>query len=111
MIAHVVPTRTVEITPPSDSIPSGFGTWNAPPGAGRFSRTGFTTTPTAVRAVATTPIATIGRHRREGSVPLGKKNKRKAIETAVGTNTPDANAPTTAGPRKNARKVGHPPTA
>src|SRR2546428_11838030 len=111
MIAHVVPTRTVEITPPSDSIPSGFGTWNAPPGAGRFSRTGFTTTPTAVSAVATTPIATIGRHRREGSVPLGKKNNRRAIETAVGTDTPVANAPTMPRARGDARKVTRPTTA
>ena len=92
-------------------MPSGFGAWNAPPGAGRFSRTGFTTTPTAVRAVATTPIATIGRHRREGSVPLGKKNNRKAIETAVGTNTPVANAPTTAGARRDAGNVASPTTA
>jgi hypothetical protein len=92
-------------------MPRGFGTWKAPPGAGRFSRTGLTTTPTAVSAVATIPIATIGRHLGDGSVPLGKKNSRYAIPTAVGPKMPVASAPTMPGAGRDPGWVASPATA
>src|SRR2546422_731500 len=110
-IAQTAPTSTVEITCPSDSIPSGFVNRSAPPGAGTPIATGFSRNPVAVRAVATMPSVKAGRHLGEGNVPVGNKNSMNASDGAVMTKTHSATVPTTSGIGSEPGCVAIPTTA
>ena len=67
-----VPISTLDSTGPSDRMPSGLGTVREmPPGAGSAIRRGCTSTPARASPVRARPAAANGRHRRDGSRPVG----------------------------------------
>ena len=67
-----------------------------PPGAGSATRRVLTTNAARLRPVSTTPTTAAGRHRGEGSRPVGKTRNSAARLMAVSTKTASASAPTAA---------------
>ena len=76
--------------------PSGFGyVSDTPPGAGRATSRGVTTNAAVVIAVATAAITTTGRHRGDGTAPVGNSSSMNPIAITAGTNTVSETTPTT----------------
>ena len=67
-----------------------------PPGAGSATCRVLTTNAARVRPVSTTPATAAGRHRGEGSRPVGKTRNSAARLMAVSTKTVSASAPAAA---------------
>ena len=79
----------------------GFAIRNdSPPGAGTPYVTGFTMNPNVVIPAATSPTVKTGRHRRDGSVPVGNRIRRKPSAVTVGPNTHSPIAPASTAPGK-----------
>src|SRR5215467_3164136 len=66
-----------------------------PPGAGRATCRCPTTNPTMEMAVTATPAHKTGRHRGDGSDPVGKTRSMNASPATIGTKITSENAPTT----------------
>ena len=104
-VTHATPTRVVEISPRRLWMPKGF--WNVMPLSGS-SRPGFTTSrrkPTAAPAIA---VHSTGRHRGDGSDPVGNSNTMAASETIVGTQSTWVTAATSLGAGRDPGEVSRP---
>ena len=64
-----------------------------PPGAGSATVRVLTTNEARLTPVSTTPVRTAGRHRGEGSRPVGKTRNIAARPTDTSTKTASASAP------------------
>ena len=67
-----------------------------PPGAGSATVRVLTTNEARLRPVSTRPASAAGRHRGEGSRPVGKTRKSAARPMATSTKTASASAPAAA---------------
>ena len=67
-----------------------------PPGAGSATCRVLTANEARVRPVSTRPASAAGRHRGEGSRPVGKTRKSAARSMATSTKTASASAPAAA---------------
>lgn len=82
-ITPKIASRT-EIAPPSASMPAGFR-YEIAVDSENWNRTGFKAALTATPTKPMPPPHRTGRHRREGSLPVGYKRSSRASEPAVST--------------------------